>query len=151
MGNSSYGKFDKRIYTDLCTDHPIDLTRYQVLNCYSGRSGLINSGGASTGADDMAQAVRTAVINKHSPKCKVDKKTIFHINPTGRFEVGGPHGDSGLTGRGGPNNRNVCCANCRRCADLTSGRSTADVDVGLAHSRGCSDLSGRSRTSCTYK
>jgi class I fructose-bisphosphate aldolase len=66
MGNSSYGKFDKRIYTDLCTDHPIDLTRYQVLNCYSGRSGLINSGGASTGADDMAQAVRTAVINKRA-------------------------------------------------------------------------------------
>ena len=66
MGNSSYGKFDKRIYTDLCTDHPIDLTRYQVLNCYGGRSGLINSGGASTGADDMAQAVRTAVINKRA-------------------------------------------------------------------------------------
>ncbi|MCE9620400.1 MAG: class I fructose-bisphosphate aldolase [Planctomycetes bacterium] len=66
MGGSSYGKFDPRIYTDLCTDHPIDLTRYQVLNCYSGRAGLINSGGASGGADDLAQAVRTAVINKRA-------------------------------------------------------------------------------------
>ncbi len=65
MGGSSYGKFDKRIYTDLCTDHPIDLCRYQVLNCYSGRAGLINSGGAS-GANDFADAVRTAVINKRA-------------------------------------------------------------------------------------
>jgi class I fructose-bisphosphate aldolase len=66
MGGSSYGKFDKRIYTDLCSDHPIDLCRYQVLNCYGGRSGLINSGGASSGAGDMAEAVRTAVINKRA-------------------------------------------------------------------------------------
>ena len=65
MGNSSYGKFDKRIYTELCTDHPIDLTRYQVANGYMGRIGLINSGGAS-GKDDLAQAVRTAVINKRA-------------------------------------------------------------------------------------
>ncbi len=66
MGGSSYGKFDKRIYTDLCSDHPIDLCRYQVLNCYGGRSGLINSGGASSGAGDLAEAVRTAVINKRA-------------------------------------------------------------------------------------
>jgi fructose-bisphosphate aldolase, class I len=65
MGNSSYGKFDKRIYTDLCSDHPIDLTRYQVANCYMGRSGLINSGGAS-GANDFEEAVTTAVINKRA-------------------------------------------------------------------------------------
>jgi class I fructose-bisphosphate aldolase len=65
MGGSSYGKFDKRIYTDLCSDHPIDLCRYQVLNCYCGRSGLINSGGAS-GANDFHEAVRTAVINKRA-------------------------------------------------------------------------------------
>ncbi len=65
MGSSSYGKFDPRIYTDLCTDHPIDMTRYQVLNCFCGRSGLINSGGAS-GANDLADAVRTAVINKRA-------------------------------------------------------------------------------------
>ena len=65
MGGSSYGKFDKRIYTELCSDHPIDLTRYQVANCYMGRAGLINSGGAS-GSDDVAQAVRTAVINKRA-------------------------------------------------------------------------------------
>src|SRR5436853_3628826 len=63
MGDSSYGKFDKRIYTDLCSDHPIDLTRYQVANCYMGRTGLINSGGAS-GANDFEEAVATAVINK---------------------------------------------------------------------------------------
>ncbi len=65
MGNSSYGKFDKRIYTDLCSDHPIDLTRYQVANCYMGRAGLINSGGAS-GDNDFQDAVETAVINKRA-------------------------------------------------------------------------------------
>src|SRR5438046_7546841 len=65
MGDSSYGKFDKRIYTDLCSDHPIDLTRYQVANCYMGRAGLINSGGAS-GENDFAEAVKTAVVNKRA-------------------------------------------------------------------------------------
>jgi class I fructose-bisphosphate aldolase len=65
MGNSSYGKFDKRIYTELNGDHPIDLCRYQVINCFSGRSGLINSGGAS-GANDFEEAVTTAVINKRA-------------------------------------------------------------------------------------
>jgi fructose-bisphosphate aldolase, class I len=65
MGSSSYGKFDKRIYTDLCSDHPIDLCRYQVANCYMGRAGLINSGGAS-GKNDLAEAVATAVINKRA-------------------------------------------------------------------------------------
>lgn len=64
-GSSSYGKLDERIYTELTSDHPIDLTRYQVANCYMGRAGLINSGGAS-GKDDFAQAVRTAVINKRA-------------------------------------------------------------------------------------
>jgi class I fructose-bisphosphate aldolase len=64
-GGSSYGKFINGMYSDLCTDHPIDLCRYQVLNCYSGRAGLINSGGAS-GDDDFGQAVRTAVINKRA-------------------------------------------------------------------------------------
>ncbi len=61
----SYGKFDKRIYSDLTSDHPIDLTRYQVANCYMGRAGLINSGGAS-GANDFEEAVATAVINKRA-------------------------------------------------------------------------------------
>jgi fructose-bisphosphate aldolase, class I len=65
MGDSSYGKFDKRIYTDLASDHPIDLCRYQVANCYMGRAGLINSGGAS-GANDFEEAVVTAVINKRA-------------------------------------------------------------------------------------
>jgi len=65
IGDSSYGKFDKRIYTDLCSDHPIDLTRYQVANCYMGRAGLINSGGAS-GANDFEEAAATAVINKRA-------------------------------------------------------------------------------------
>jgi fructose-bisphosphate aldolase, class I len=60
-----YGKIDKRVYTELTTDHPIDLTRYQVANCYMGRSGLINSGGAS-GENDFAEAVKTAVINKRA-------------------------------------------------------------------------------------
>ena len=61
---SSYGKTNPKIYTDLTSDNPIDLVRYQVLNCYMGRCGLINSGGESKGQSDMAEAVRTAVINK---------------------------------------------------------------------------------------
>ncbi len=65
MDGGSYGKTDKRIYSELCSDHPIDLCRYQVLNCYSGRAGLINSGGAS-GENDFAEAIRTAVINKRA-------------------------------------------------------------------------------------
>ncbi|MBL9120464.1 MAG: class I fructose-bisphosphate aldolase [Phycisphaerae bacterium] len=64
-GGSSYGKLDKRMYSDLATDHPIDLCRYQVLNCYCGRMGLINSGGAS-GENDFAEAAKTAVINKRA-------------------------------------------------------------------------------------
>ncbi|HST23252.1 MAG TPA: class I fructose-bisphosphate aldolase [Blastocatellia bacterium] len=60
-----YGKISELVYTDLTTDHPIDLTRYQVANCYMGRSGLINSGGES-GKNDLQQAVRTAVINKRA-------------------------------------------------------------------------------------
>jgi class I fructose-bisphosphate aldolase len=63
---SSYGKFDERIYTELTSDHPIDLCRYQVANCYMGRAGLINSGGESKGAGDLASAVTTAVINKRA-------------------------------------------------------------------------------------
>jgi len=66
MGGSSYGKFDKRIYTELSSDHPIDLCRYQVANCYMGRAGLINSGGASSGAGDLQAAVTTAVVNKRA-------------------------------------------------------------------------------------
>jgi class I fructose-bisphosphate aldolase len=65
-GNSSYGKLDERIYTELTSDHPIDLCRYQVANCYMGRAGLINSGGESKGAADVANAVTTAVINKRA-------------------------------------------------------------------------------------
>ena len=65
IGDSSYGKFDKRIYSDLCSDHPIDLARYQVANCYMGRAGLINSGGAS-GTNDFEEAVVTAIINKRA-------------------------------------------------------------------------------------
>ncbi|MCC6614390.1 MAG: class I fructose-bisphosphate aldolase [Anaerolineae bacterium] len=64
-GGSSYGKLDERIYTQLTSDHPIDQTRYQVANGYMGRSGLINSGGAS-GSNDFSEAVETAVINKRA-------------------------------------------------------------------------------------
>lgn len=65
-GGSSYGKLDERIYTELTSDHPIDLCRYQVVNCFMGRIGLINSGGESKGASDLSDAVRTAVINKRA-------------------------------------------------------------------------------------
>ncbi len=65
MEGSSYGKTDERIYTELTTPNPIDLTRYQVANCYMGKIGLINSGGPS-GQNDFAEAVKTAVINKRA-------------------------------------------------------------------------------------
>ncbi len=61
-----FGKTNKKVYTELTSDHPIDLTRYQVINCYAGRAGLINSGGASAGASDLSEAVKTAVINKRA-------------------------------------------------------------------------------------
>jgi class I fructose-bisphosphate aldolase len=61
-----FGKTDKKMYTDLCSDHPIDLCRYQVANCYMGRIGLINSGGASSGDNDLVEAIETAVINKRA-------------------------------------------------------------------------------------
>ena len=60
-----FGKTDERVYSELTSDHPIDLTRYQVANCYMGRSGLINSGGPS-GKNDLRDAVRTAIINKRA-------------------------------------------------------------------------------------
>jgi class I fructose-bisphosphate aldolase len=61
-----FGKTDKKVYEKLSSDHPIDLARYQVLNCYMGRAGLINSGGASSGESDLVEAVKTAVINKRA-------------------------------------------------------------------------------------
>jgi class I fructose-bisphosphate aldolase len=61
-----YGKTSELVYSKLTSDNPIDLCRYQVANCYMGRAGLINSGGASGGATDLAEAVRTAVINKRA-------------------------------------------------------------------------------------
>jgi fructose-bisphosphate aldolase, class I len=62
----NFGKTHKKVYEELTTDHPIDLCRYQVANCYMGRQGLINSGGESKGATDMAEAVLTAVVNKRA-------------------------------------------------------------------------------------
>jgi fructose-bisphosphate aldolase, class I len=64
--NGAYGKTHKLVYEQLTTEHPIDLTRYQLANCHMGRSPLINSGGASSGESDLAEAVRTAVINKRA-------------------------------------------------------------------------------------
>jgi class I fructose-bisphosphate aldolase len=61
-----YGKIDDRVYSELTSDNPIDLTRYQVANCFMGRAGLINSGGESKGQSDMAEAVLTAVVNKRA-------------------------------------------------------------------------------------
>jgi len=62
----NFGKTDKRVYSQLTSDNPIDLTRYQLANCYMGRAGLINSGGASSGDSDLKEAVKTAVINKRA-------------------------------------------------------------------------------------
>jgi fructose-bisphosphate aldolase, class I len=61
-----YGKTDERVYTQLASDNLIDLTRYQIANCYMGRAGLINSGGESKGQSDLAEAVKTAIINKRA-------------------------------------------------------------------------------------
>jgi class I fructose-bisphosphate aldolase len=63
---TKHGKTHAKVYSELTTDHPIDLARYQVANCYMGRQGLINSGGESKGATDLAEAVTTAVINKRA-------------------------------------------------------------------------------------
>lgn len=65
----NFGKTHKKVYSDLTSDHPIDLCRYQVANCYMGRVGLINSGGESKGASDLSEAVVTAVINKRAGGC----------------------------------------------------------------------------------
>ena len=62
----SFGKTHDKVYTELSTEHPIDLARYQVISCYNGRAGLINSGGASSGANDLAEAVYTAIVNKRA-------------------------------------------------------------------------------------
>jgi len=62
----SFGKTNPKVYSELTTDHPVDLCRYQVANCYMGRAGLINSGGESKGASDITEAVTTAVINKRA-------------------------------------------------------------------------------------
>jgi class I fructose-bisphosphate aldolase len=62
----NFGKTHKKVYSQLTTDNPIDLTRYQLANCYMGRAGLINSGGASSGESDLKEAVKTAVINKRA-------------------------------------------------------------------------------------
>ena len=62
----TFGKTHKKVYSDLSSDHPIDMTRYQLANCFMGRAGLINSGGASAGESDMKEAVKTAVINKRA-------------------------------------------------------------------------------------
>ncbi|KGO88477.1 fructose-bisphosphate aldolase [Flavobacterium rivuli WB 3.3-2 = DSM 21788] len=61
-----FSKTDPKVYSELSSDHPIDLTRYQLLNCYAGRAGLINSGGESKGASDVAESIKTAVINKRA-------------------------------------------------------------------------------------
>lgn len=62
----NFGKTHPKVYSELSSDHPIDLCRYQVANCYMGRNGLINSGGESKGSTDLAEAVTTAVINKRA-------------------------------------------------------------------------------------
>jgi class I fructose-bisphosphate aldolase len=63
---TKHGKTHEKVYTELTTDNPIDLCRYQLANCYMGRAGLINSGGESKGASDMAEAIETAIINKRA-------------------------------------------------------------------------------------
>ncbi len=66
QNGNKFGKIDERVYSELTTDNPIDLCRYQVANCYMGRAGLINSGGESRGASDLAEALTTAVVNKRA-------------------------------------------------------------------------------------
>ena len=80
---TKYGMTHKKVYEELTTDHPIDLCRYQVLNCYMGRAGLINSGGASGGESDLVQAVRTAVINKRAGGIGLISGRKAFTKPTG--------------------------------------------------------------------
>src|SRR5579872_3282873 len=74
-GGTPYGKYDERMYSELSSDHPIDLCRYQVANCYMGRAGLINSGGAS-GDNDFADAIATAVINKRAGGTRSEERRV---------------------------------------------------------------------------
>ena len=101
-----FGKTDPLVYDELTTDHPIDLTRWQVVNCYAGRIGLINSGGESKGDSDLAQAVRTAVINKRAGGTGPDRRPQGVPAPDGRGRradprhpgrVPGPRGHHRLT------------------------------------------------------
>ena len=124
-GGSSYGKLDERIYTELTSDHPIDLCRYQVANCYMGRAGLINSGGAS-GEQDFADAAFTAVVNKRAGRNGAHLRTQGVPAPdggrgkaseydSGRVSLQGDHGRlSARRFRGG-------CVN-RLCLSLVSAR-----------------------------
>jgi class I fructose-bisphosphate aldolase len=83
-GNGTYGKYDERMYTELASNHPIDLCRYQIANCYMGRAGLINSGGAS-GQNDFSDAIATAVINKRAGGTGLisGRKVFQHSNQEG--------------------------------------------------------------------
>jgi len=93
-----FGKTHDRIYGDLVPEHPIEWTRYQVVNCYMGRVGLINSGGASTGEGDLAQAVRTAVINKRAGGTGLisGRKAFQRPMKEGIALLSVPRGDSSL-------------------------------------------------------
>ena len=83
LEGSIYGKYDEHTYTELSSDHPIDLCRYQVANCYKGRAGLINSGGAS-GKNDLTDVVTTAVINKRAGGAGlISGRKVFHRSMQG--------------------------------------------------------------------
>ena len=104
-----FGKTDHLVYDKLTTPHPVDLTRWQVVNCYAGRIGLINSGGESKGDSDLAQSVRTAVINKRAggQGLIVGRKAFQRpmdegaaLGPRGPGRVPGRLGQHRLTRRG---------------------------------------------------
>ena len=86
-----FGRTDPLVYDELTTDNPIDLTRWQVVNCYAGRIGLINSGGESKGDSDLAQAVRTAVINKRAGGMGLIVGRKAFQRPDGRGRLPHPH------------------------------------------------------------
>ena len=150
-----FGKTDPLVYSQLTTDHPIDLTRWQVVNCYAGRIPLINSGGESKGADDLAQAVRTAVINKRAGGAGPDRgpkgvpaphRRGCGPDPRHPGRLPGPIGDHRLRS-GGPGHRGRRPDRWGRRRSRILGARVATVDssaVAPIRSLGCS--SGRTPT-----
>ncbi len=118
----NFGKTHKAVYSQLTTDNPIDLTRYQLANCYMGRAGLINSGGASAGESDLKEAVKTAVINKRAGGMGLISGRKAFQRPM-KEGVGAAQRDPGRLSREGDHDRlSVVSGFSRTCREILARR-----------------------------